>query len=270
MLSDFYQTYNSPAIKGEDIVIPSHCQDAIYLSESGEVFCFMGICRRDNERVHFRGWPYYLDGKHSSKCQKQIRGFFRIKSGCVLLTQFLDQDYYSDKYYKKLSNYVVRLPVPNSCAFGVEERVETQSSWTFKENEDLTRACFGLTYDELDHIVKVYAELLGLSNSYFRYPKVTRSIKSENFCDITGLWISEGFPYIAFNDSQYAYSHVSLYGFYRHMGALLSMGSHTNGTKIFKQDELTEDIILKIRNIDDYFPIEIRVTKEIIYPDLFV
>lgn len=130
MLSNFYQTCNSPEVKGEDVVIPARNRDAIYLSKSGEVFCFMGICSRDRERVYFEGWPYYLEGKHTSQCQKQVRGFFRIKQGCILLTQFLDHEYYNDEFYKQLSNCVVNLPVPSSSYFGIEERVVTENSWT--------------------------------------------------------------------------------------------------------------------------------------------
>ena len=157
-----------------------------------------------------------------------IQGFFRIKSGCVLLTEFLDHDNYNESYYKQLKNYIVRLPVPSSCYFGIEKRVESATAGFFEENENLTRACFGLTYAELEYIVKVYAERLGISNAYGQYPRITRSIKRDNYCEITGLWIPAGFPYIAFNGNSSDYAHVSLYGFYRHMGLLLSMGSNTS------------------------------------------
>lgn len=267
MLREFYQTHDSPEVKGGDIVIPRYSLDAMYLSQNGEMFCYMGMCNTGIDRVSFRvsfkSWPYYLVGKQTTQCKKQIRGLFRIKSGCILLTGFVDHDNYNDSYYKQLNNYIVKLPVPNSCYFGIEKRIGTTSSWYFEENEDLTRACFGLTYAELDYILNVYAERLGISNAYIHYPRITRSIKRENYCDLTGLWIPEGFPYIVFNDS--TFSHVSLYGFYRHMGMLISM---RKVTKVFEDD--AENIVSLIKNIEDYFPFEVKVTREVIYPELFI
>lgn len=86
---------------------------------------------------------------------------------------------------------------------------------------------------KLEYFVKVYAERLGTYTSYSQYPHITRSMKKDNFCDITGLWISAGFPYIAFNDNGYTFAHISLFGFYRHVGAMLSMGTSTLVSQIF-------------------------------------
>lgn len=81
---------------------------------------------------------------------------------------------------------------------------------------------------------------------------------------ITGIWIPPKFPYIAFNDSGYDFSHVSLFGFYRHIGALLSI-RHTPLTLIFKQDPNIEEIVRRVISINDYFPFERKVTREIVY-----
>ena len=93
---------------------------------------------------------------------------------------------------------------------------------------------------------------------------ITRSMKNDKFCDITGIWIPPKFPYIAFNDSGYDFSHVSLFGFYRHIGALLSI-RHTPLTLIFKQDPNIEEIVRRVISINDYFPFERKVTREIVY-----
>ena len=235
----------------------------MYLSQNGKMFCYLGMCNTDIDRISFKSWPYYVVGKHTAQCKKQIRGLFRIQNGCILLTGFVDHDYYNKSYYKQLNNYIVRLPVPNSCYFGIEKRIELATSWYFEENKDLTRACFGLTYAELEYVVKVYAERLGINNAYTQYPRITRSIKRDNYCNLTGLWIPESFPYIAFNDN--LFSHLSLYGFYRHMSMLLSMGKATN---MFEDD--TENIVALIRHIDDYFTSEIKVMREVICPAAFV
>lgn len=261
MLSELYETLDSTEVKGEDIVIPDHAHNAMYISQRGDVFCYLGICSRNSDRISAKSWPYYLVGKHTQQCKKQIRGFFKIKNGCILLDKFVDHEYYNDKYYKQLKNYVVSLPSTNSCYFGIMKRVESERSWSFEENEELTRACFGLTFAELEYILKIYAERLGVSHEYGQYPRVTRSLRQNNFCDLTELWIPEGFPYIAFHQSSYDYSHVSLYGFYRHMGLLLSMDK---ASKIFEHKSFAENIIVRLRN---YLPYEIKVTREIVYPE---
>lgn len=261
MLTELYQAIDSPEEQGKSIVLPNASIKVLYLSERGELFCYSGICNRDKERVYFEGWPYYLCGKHTKDCKKYIKGLFRIKNGCILLSQFIDHEIFNDLNYKQLSNYIVRMPVANTCYFGIESRNEGD----FEENEELSRACFGLTYSELDYIVKVYAERLGVRNQYIQYPRITRSMKNDNFCDITGVWIPAKFPYITFGDGDF--SHVSLYGFYRHMGALLSMGIKS---QLLVQKTFNTEIINRIKQISYYLPFEIIVTREYIVPNLYV
>lgn len=222
----------------------------------------------EDKDILFHKWPYYLVGKHSKEFEKQIIGFFRIKNGSILLSEFLDHEYYNEYKYKLLDNYSVHYPVANSTYFGIKKRIETNDSWYFEENEKLTRACFGLTFDELSHLTEFYAKKFGIYNSYTQYPRVTRSMKNDNFCDFTGLWIPPKFPYITFNESGYHYSHVSLFGFYRHIGVLLSMGMHTPLARLFKGDAIIEDIITKVIGLDYYSPYEIKMTKEIFYRNL--
>lgn len=266
-LLDFYRKLDTIERIGKDIVIPDSFYDAIYLSERGDLFCYTGIHSKDKDSF-FDGWPYYLVGKHSKDCKKHINGFFRIKNGCILLSEFVDHEFYNKKKYKSLSKYAVHLPVANSCYFGIQKRIETKNSWYFEENEELTRACFGLTFNELSYLTKFYAEKFGTYNDYVQFPRITRSMKNDNFCDITGIWIPPKFPYIAFSDSGYDFSHVSLFGFYRHIGALLSIGQHTPLAQLFKKDTSVEEIVSKVICINDYFPFERKVIREIVYGHL--
>ncbi|MFB5677359.1 hypothetical protein ACE3NQ_20555 [Paenibacillus terreus] len=174
----------------------------------------------------------------------------------------------SPSNYKQLKNYIMRLPRVNNPYFGIEKRIETGDSWYFEENKELSRACFGLSYSELEYLVKLYAERIGINNSYFQYPRITRSLKSDNFCDITGLWIPAGFPYISFSESGYDFAHVSLFGFYRHIGTMLSMGTNTVGTEMSEHE--TIEMINLIEHIDYYFPFEIVVTREHVVPEMYV
>jgi hypothetical protein len=267
MLSELYQTIDSPEEQGKRIVLPDSSTKAIYLSQRGELFCYSGIYGRDKDKVSFHSWPYYLHGKHTTSCGKHMKGLFRIKNGCIMLTGFIDHEFYNNSRYKQLVNYIMRLPTVNNSYFGIEKRIETEGSWYFEENKELSRACFGLSYSELEFLVKVYAEKLGTYNSYAQYPRITRSLKNDNYCDITGSWIPAGFPYISFNDSGYAFAHVSLFGFYRHVGAMLSMGK---SSQIFEHETFGNEIINRIKHIDDFFPFELIVTREYVVPEMYV
>lgn len=260
MLTDLYNRIESPEIKGKDIVLPDRSTEALYLSENGKFFAFTGIYCKDDREVLLKRWPYYLVGKHTKNIRKYMNGLFRIKDGCIVISPFLDHEVYCDKSYKQLTNYYIKMPVANNCYFGVvniegDERVE---------NEELTRQCFGLTFSQLDYFLEVYAEKIGISNQYIQYPRLTRSMNNDNFCDITGLWIPPQFPYITFNND-YDFSHVSLYGFYRFIGAMLSTGSGVF-EKLFEYKSFCAEIIKQIKSIHDYFPFEQKVTSDLIYP----
>lgn len=270
MLTDLYQSISAIEIIGKDITFPETHLKAIYLSERGQLFCYVGICECDeNRRNLVNSWPYYMVGKHSYHYFKKIIGMYRLAYGCILLCGFLDHETYNKDTYKQLTDYFIQLPYPANCYYGILKENMPGVSNAFEENEELTRDCFGLTYDELEKFTEAYAKAIGAYSPYLHYPKVTRSLKSNNFCDITGAWIPAGFPYIAFSDSGYAFSHVSLYGFYRYIGALLGM-SFKNG--IYKELETftSDDIIEKIRSIDDYFPFEQIVTHNVLHPNNYI
>lgn len=209
-------------------------------------------------------------GKHTTNNSQYIRGLFRIKSGCILLTGFVDHEFYSRKSFKQLNDYIMRLPTVSDSYFGIEKRIKTEHSPHFEENIELSRECFGLSYSELKSLVKWYAQTLGTFNSYSQYPRLTRSTKKDNFCDITGMWIPAGFPYITFNDSGYDLSHVSLHGFYRHISTIFSMGTEAFVSEIFEDKSIHEDILNQVLQIDDDFPFEILVTREYIFPGMYV
>lgn len=270
MLIELYQSLSAQAKIGRDITFPEHHSKAMYLSERGRLFCYSGICECDeNRRDLINSWPYYMVGKHSYQYSKQITGMYRLAYGCILLCGFLDHETYNNDTYKQLTDYFIRLPRPASCYYGILKVNMPGISDAFKENEELTRECFGLTYGELEQFTEAYAKIIGTYTPYLHYPKVTRSLKSNNFCDITGAWIPAGFPYIAFSDSGYAFSHVSLYGFYRYVGAVL--GTNFKNA-IHKQLEgfISDNIIEKIQSIGDYFPFEEIVTHNILYPNSYV
>jgi hypothetical protein len=196
---------------------------AMYLSARGEFYCYMGICETDINRRELFSWPYFLHNKHIYTASKKLinmLGMYRLYNGCIKLSKFVDHELFQNMQWKQIKNYFVKLPTVNDCYFGIV-RCNDGTAESFKENPELTRACFGLTYYELSALTEIYSEILGEYNAYQHYPKITRSARSNNWCDLTDMWIPKGFPYVAFAASGGAYSHISLHGFYQHIGALL-------------------------------------------------
>jgi len=78
------------------------------------------------------------------------------------------------------------------------------------------------------------------------------------------LWIPPKFPYITFN-KEYDFSHVSLYGFYRFIGAMLSTGFNII-QRLLEDKSFCTEIIKQIKKVNDYFPFDIKATREYIWP----
>ena len=134
-----------------------------------------------------------------------------------------------------------------------------------EEDEELTRKVFGLTYYEITELLEAYAKMMGTDHDYLTYPKLTRSIKNTNFCDITECWIPETFPYIAFNESMYDFSHVSLFGFYRHIQLLTGYKLNSLISRVLIKEGLDEEILKKVFNTGKGIFNQTKVTSDIIY-----
>lgn len=268
MLLQLYEKLNEPEKLGKDFVLPQFYVNPIYISESGEVNCYLGICETDESRRSILvSSPSQLHGKHSSNCSKIMLGMYRLINGSIYLSRFVDSELYEKQKFKHLKEYIIRLPYPNSCYFGVLKR--SYGIDDFKENEELTSKCFGLTYSELEILTEAYAKVFGLHIQHARYPRITRSLKSDHFCDITNTWIPKGFPYITFSNCGYKYSTVSLYGFYRHVCLFLSIFSNSTAVGEFKKI-LPDELIVKITNIDDFPSVGTIITREMLYSTCYV
>lgn len=251
---DLYESIDAPALKASEIALPKNMDGVFYVSESGELYCYAGAYTPGKGNVCFQCSPYYAVGKKPKQVEKQIKGFFRLENGCILLDKFVDQHYESDELIKEVSDYILRLPTLNNCYFAVEKRIETGGSWYFEEKPEVTRHIFGLTFEELEYFMGIYAETFGLKNDYSQYPRLTRSLKRDNFCDLTKLWIPAGFPYITFAESGFDYSHISLFGFYRYVGMSVATGINSGAYRLLTHQSLAKSIINRILQIDDYFP----------------
>jgi hypothetical protein len=190
-------------IRGSETDISSWHGGELLLDTNGRVQCFLGYRRDDQPRNLAWYAPCVAlrdrDGRNSYR-------FVELYRGVLTQTAFLRDD----EYYKLIKDRYVILPKGASSYFGVI-RIGDRS-----EDEELTRQVFGGTTEEFESIAYALARAVGRSfHPAVRLPRLTFSRTRTNSCDVSGCLIPENFPYIAFNDAQYDWSHISLYGLYR-------------------------------------------------------
>lgn len=244
VMDNLFERYEVIEQKGSELTIPDYFP-AIYVSENNDVYCFVGIFLNYTQRdVRLHMNPYYMHGKHSTdkKYAAEINGFFRIINGYIAIDQFIDNQY-RDIKYKKINAHI-RFPVAAETYFGVLINRE--------EDERLTRAIFGLTHSELSSVLEGYAKILGTYNMYTQFPRITRSVRSINYCDITDILIPEQFPYVTFKDSGYDFSHVSLWGFYRYFQLLINDSKTSQIGKAILKADISETVMDAMLRINDY------------------
>lgn len=140
---------------------------------------------------------------------------------------------------KKKVNIGIRFPAVDTY-YGV--------MYDGQEDEILTRAVFGLTYQEIQIVLEAYAKILGTYNIYIQYPRLTRS-RGVNYCELTDVLIPEQFPYITFDESEYDFSHVSLRGFYRHLQLLTKRRLNSLVSKMLLQEGVEEELLKRVLDI---------------------
>lgn len=240
-----FKSCDSDSIIKQDIVLPKDFP-AIFISSSNTVFCYTGTLLENETRelnINNYSWKFQEISPTNKIISDNVLGFYRISKGCIIVDSFLDKRV--DDIYK-LSKAILKLPQVTNNYFGILEQ------GTFVEDEVLTREVFGLTHSEITDLLGMYAKIFGTCNDYIEYPRLTKSNKRNNFCDMTNLWIPENFPYITFTSGDYKYSHVSLWGFYQHLQILFHKGINTPICQMFLKNGLEETIVEKIFNIDDY------------------
>ena len=241
-MGSLYDRFNVEPIKGRDITIGEHFPQ-VFISESDEVFCYTGICLNEAKQYEESPFmqPFYMHGLHSTDktISIKIKSFYRLVNGCIVLDDYLDSEFYNDSFYKKI-DCSIRFPYPDNYYSILINH---------QEDKDLTRAVFGLTAEELTTLLQAYSKTMGTYNEYYSYPKLTRSPRNTNFCDITNLWIPARFPYIAFAESGYDFSHVSLFCFYRHIQLLTGYKTNSTFAKALLMSGANESILDKIFNI---------------------
>lgn len=199
-------------VLGSTIDIASLRGEGLFIDLRGNVDCIVGY-RRDDQPFDL---PYYHPSVAShDKDGKSSYRFVSLRHGTLVKSGFLHQS----EYYRPLNDRRLALPRGADNYFGVitlENR---------KEDVDMTRQLFGGTAEEITEVAGALAHLIGRGYQMARLPRITFSKTRQNQCDISGCLIPREFPYLAFEESQYAWGHVSLHGFYRILSLLCSAKS---------------------------------------------
>lgn len=254
-MGELFERYDAAPVKGKDIMIGNLFPE-IFISEDDKVFCYLGICL-ENQELHKRSCfmhPYYMQGKHSTdkRVAKEIKDFYRLAEGCIVLDKYVDADSRNDRIYKRI-DADIRFPALDTYYAVMVDR---------REDDELTRAVFGLTYDEINILLKAYAKTIGTYNEYISYPKLTRSGRSANSCDMTDVWIPESFPYVAFEESRFLFSHVSLWGFYRHVQLLARCKLTSTASQILLKAGANEPVLKRLFEIGRTIYYQTKVMRE--------
>lgn len=202
--------------------------DSIFVSETNQVYYYLGYQNKRKDDADFFHLSKY------AKANRDEEVFIRLEKGALLFDCFFES-YRPEGYkIKKIDKYRVILPDGGtSTYFGVyaneyKKLSENVSEQIWVQNKELERALFGVTYDQLNELLKLFSSVFFSYHEYSNLPRVTRSNKRSNRCDLTGNWIPQNFPYIAFESSEYEFSHVSLNGFYKYLSFLCKDFDHSS------------------------------------------
>lgn len=196
----------------DELSIDAWEHDSIAVSSSGEAFFYVGYRREDQPH----DIPYYAVSVAARDGRKEdSRRLVRFIGGTLTFDFFLR----AHETYQLIDDRFVALPSGADSYFGVLIKGSRA------EDENLTRQLFGATINELSAVAAAFGELTGrVSRSYSEAGRVTFSRSRNNDCDVSACLIPRNFPYLAFEQAQYDWSHISLYGFYRLLAFLCSGG----------------------------------------------
>lgn len=248
-IENLYENETSKAYSANDL-FPMYGGVGIFVSSYNTISCLGGILfdTDDTEKLELRTWNYYDEPtKKTKKYKEQIKAYLRIKYGRIYLDYGYKSIFKTEEKFKKL-NYEIQLPSSNFETFySVNE-----NGVYGNQNDDIVREAFGLTMNELDELISLWSQIVGMDCYYEKFPKLTKSIKCNNYCDITGLWIPKSFPYIKLDDN--LYTHVSLYGFYKYIASSVFGYPPSRLANIFK-DNLSTKTYEYLKNIIYDIPI---------------
>jgi hypothetical protein len=190
-------------VQGKDIDPSRWGRDNIAIDQAGRVRCIIGY--QDDDQPH--DLAYYSPSVATrEKDWRNSYNFVELSRGALQRSFFLR----GESWYRIVEDRWLILPSGADSYFGVISRADRA------EDEELTRALFGGTREEIETVARAMAPIAGRGyHETVDLPRVTFSKTRNNRCDITNGLIPREFPYLAFEGAQYDWSHVSLFGFYR-------------------------------------------------------
>jgi hypothetical protein len=213
----------------------------MFYDVSGRIHCIVGYKAKKQPL----DLPYY----YPSVAAKDPNGrtsyrFVELTRGTLANSGFLR----SDGYYRHITDRWLVLPSGADSYFGVISKDKRE------EDVAATRQVFGGTAEDISRVAHTLAQLVGRGRRrVVRLPRVTFSKTRQNQCDFSGCLIPKDFPYVAFDESQYAWSHVSLHGFYHLLSFLCYTKSGNPLRTAMLESELPESILdALIENTEHY------------------
>lgn len=226
-------------ILGSAIDSKSWDSGTIATDTAGRIYCFVGYQREDQKS----DLPYYSPsvGLRDLGGRKSF-GFVKLSHGTLMRSSFLSDD----EFYRIITNRRVDFPQGANSYFGIISQEEQE------EDIALCHAIFGGTSEDIATLSVAVAKLTGRSHHEMaRLPRLTFSKTKNNSCDLTNCLIPKNFPYIAFADSQYDWSHVSLHGFYRLICILCGNSSRSPAWQYLIEEGIQEDFLRKVVSYAD-------------------
>lgn len=216
---------------GSKIDISSWYGPSIIVDLSGTIHCYVGYLG-ENRPLDL---PYYSPcvALHH-KSGRSSFGFVELRRGTLRGTSFLQDDL----HYRLLDDRWLVLPQGADASFGVFERS------SHEEDVERTRELFGGTRRDIESVATVLSTIMGREHHELqRLPRVTFSKTRNNSCDISGCLIPKNFPYLAFENSQYDWSHISLHGFYRLLAFLCASRRNNPVRQSLLDSGITADVL---------------------------
>lgn len=218
-------------IVGAKIDLSSWHGENLVVDVSGNVHCYVGYIREEQPP----DLPYYAPSValHDKGGRASSR-FVELRRGMLRRSTFLR----NDSLYRVLDDRWLILPRGAESYFGVIDRESR------KEDTERTRLVFGGTRWEIESVATALAKVIGRGyHEEVRLPRVTFSKTRNNTCDISGCLIPKDFPYLAFEDSQYDWSHVSLHAFFRLLAFLCPSGRTSPIRRALLESGVDEEVL---------------------------
>lgn len=242
-----YDCIDSKPLEGNDFVY-SRNEHNVYIDQNDKIICYLG------NRVE-------IDSKFIINKNYNV---VTLNRGCLLLDKNINSNdnYFSKEIYKKIDCDII-LPGIYNNAYGIENIRNIDKNRVNEHNDYkdyIEEYIFGIKCCDLDLVLDTIYKInasdrqMELNDSYHfgRYPRITRSIKKDNKCGLTGLLIPKGFPYIAFDENGEELAYISLWGFIRFIKLILKITITEKNIEFLKSVEHIK-LFQNLASYTDYF-----------------